>query len=108
MLEEKYQEFLATAPEDHFSNEFRTFLIQNNKVRKALGHWLVIENIKYRTNENDWLTAFYIGPHIKDEKHAIFSTDELWAEYYDREWLIKHPKKRTVKLFHIHLYHKSP
>lgn len=106
MREDEYQHFLAKAPEDHFSDEFRLFLINNNKVRKIGGNWLVVENIKYRTEENDWLTAFYIGPWNKDNKHAIFSTDWLWTNFSDREWLIKHPSKRTVKLFHIHLYKK--
>ena len=57
MQEDKYQEFLKTAPSDHFSDGFLEFLRSKyNKVEYENDNWLVIENIKYGSI---WLTAFY-------------------------------------------------
>ena len=112
MSEEEYLKFLATAPENHFSDEFTQFLIDNNKVREIGADWLVIENKKYWTPENDWLTAFYIGnrkisknwqDHIEKLSYLSAYVDDI----AEREWLIKSPSRRTVKLFHIHLFHKK-
>lgn len=112
MTEEEYKESLSKAPQDHLSDEFIQFLKENNPVREVGADWLVIENCKYWTPENDWLTAFYVG-NRKDSKHWQDFTEKLsyLSSYVDdieeREWLIKAPHKRTVKLFHIHLYKKT-
>lgn len=109
MTEEGYQEFLKTAPEDHFSVDFLLFLVNNNKVRHWSEKWLVIENTKYWTEENDWLTAFYIGEMKENTPQAIIALYSLSTSFdgvLDREWLIKAPSKRSVKLFHVHMYKK--
>lgn len=111
MTEEEYQKVLANAPTDHFSQEFIDFLVKNNAVKEIGEDWLVIENIKYWTPENDWLTAFYIG-NRKTSKHWQDFTEKLsyLSGYVDdigeREWLVKAPSKRTIDLWHIHLYKK--
>lgn len=110
MTEEKYQEFLKTAPVDHFSDEFVEFLKQNNKVIKKYWGWLIIRNKKYWTKENDWLTAFYIDSLDSKNNNYLRGVEKLEIlcdEYSDREWLIKAPSKRTVKLFHVHLIKKQ-
>ena len=109
-MKETYEELLARAPKDHFSEEFRLFLINNNKVRFIDGRWLVIENCKYWTPENDWITAFYM---LKDSegnfKQGLRDVEELLdvvPDFKDRELLLKSEKNRSVKLFHVHLYKK--
>lgn len=107
MSEEKYLELLKTAPTDHFSPEFKIFLYDNNRVVSWSEGWLIICNKKYWTPENDWLTAFYTGRDITNPGIALASSHTLLEKYGDREWLIKAPHKRTVKLFHIHLIKKQ-
>lgn len=107
MKEENYQEFLKTVPQDHFSDEFVNFLKNNNEVVDKAYNWLIIKNIKYH---GDWLTAFYIGWRIENgsfnQSAAIADMWQLIPKYKDREWLIKAPHKRSVKLFHVHMYKK--
>lgn len=107
MNETQYQELLKTAPEDHFSDEFIQFLKDNNDVVEQLGNWLVIRNKKYWTPLNDWVTAFYVGSKNKVDSE-IYGTQELihLHHYKKREWLIKAPHKRSVNLFHVHMYNK--
>lgn len=108
MQEEKYQEFLKTAPTDHFSNEFVEFLRNNNEVVEFYDGWLVVKNIKYG---GDWLTAFYVDWRFEGEDFnrtsALTNCWKLLKNYGDREWLIKAPHKRSVKLFHVHMYKKK-
>lgn len=107
MTEEKYQEFLKTAPEDHFSEEFIHFLFENNQWEVKTSDWLIIRNKKYWNPTNDWLTAFYIGMYKNDDDVALSMLRSIPECYRNREWLIKAPHKRTVKLFHVHLCKKS-
>lgn len=107
MTKQEYQILLKQAPQDHFSKEFQLFLINNNKVRSINSRWLVIENCKYHDDKNDWLTAFYIGSFglsNDEEQEALTELREILLEFPDREILIKAPNKRSVKLFHVHLY----
>lgn len=110
MTEEEYKKFLETAPKDHFSDEFKLFLINNNKVRAFSDEWLVIENKKYWNEDNDWVTAFCIEQD-RDDFHTglvkLYNLARLFPSMNDRELLIKAPEKRTVKMFHIHLYKKT-
>ncbi len=103
MDENEYQEFLKKAPPDHFSDEFIQFLREKpNKVIEETDSWLIIENCK---DPND-LTAFYI-PEISRNLYYAFLTDlNKLQRYSDREWRIKAPHKRSVQLFHVHLYLK--
>lgn len=106
-MKETYEELLARAPKDHISRDFQLFLMNNNKVRFINHRWLVIENCKYRNEENDWLTAFYIRAwdmEDNEDHKAIKELGQLLLEFPDREVLIKAPSKRSVKLFHVHLY----
>lgn len=95
MNEEKYQEFLKTAPQNHFSEEFINFLRTNNKVIEETEHWLVIENIK---DPNDY-TAFLIARLYEQEKFGdLPGLTLIWKlkdKYGDREWLIKAPYKEV-------------
>jgi len=98
MTENEYQKLLSKAPKDHFSREFVQFLKENNKVIEETDNWLIIENCK---DPSDY-TAFYKG----DVFEGIGKLQELVANYYPREWKIKAPHKRSVKLFHVHLIQK--
>ena len=99
MTEDQYQDWLKKAPQDHFSEDFIQFLRgKPNKVIEETDNWLIIENIK---DPNDY-TAFYKG----DAFGGIGKLQELVANYYPREWKIKAPHKRSVKLFHVHLIQK--
>ncbi len=108
MDEEKYQEFLKTAPDNHFSNEFINFLRTNpaNKVIEETENWLIIQNIK---DPKDY-TAFLITRLYEQEKFGdlpgLTLMWELNDKYKDREFKIKAPHKRSVKLFHVHLIQK--
>lgn len=103
MTEQEYQTLLAKAPKDHFSDEFIQYLRDNNVVRFETSSWLVIQNVKYWTPENDWLTAFYIGDMLYDDC-IVEKISSVMHKFPDREILIKAPNKRSVKLFHVHLY----
>lgn len=102
MQEEKYQEFLKTAPEDHFSEQFIQFLRDNNEVIEEKENWLIIKNVKY-----DWLTAFWKRKDcLEYETLAYEQLKNLLINYRNYEWKIKAPHKRSVKLFHVHLIQK--
>lgn len=102
LTEEQYQDWLKKAPQDHFSEEFIQFLRDNNEVIEENYYWLVIRNIK---NSQDY-TAFYI-PRDDREYFSRFLMDLCQLRpYFDREWKIKAPHKRSVKLFHVHLISK--
>lgn len=109
MKEKAYQEFLKTAPSDHYSKEFIKFLANNNKVELKTKNWLVIRNVKYWTEKNNWVTAFYIGKDRINNVDAIAKMHELYAYFHEEnhEWLVKAKMKRTVKLFHVHIYNKE-
>jgi len=109
MTEEEYRKFLKIAPKDHFSSDFKLFLINNNKIRFFSGDWLVIENKKYWNKENDWLTAFCFAEDRENFSVGLVRLYDLhkdFPESRNREWRIKAPEKRTVKLFHVHIYKK--
>ena len=111
-MKETYEELLARAPKNHFSEEFKLFLINNNEVRFMSDKWLVIENCKYRTEENDWLTAFRIDSEFDwvscERIYKDMSLDEVMHKFRDREFLIRAPHTRSIELFHVHLYKKVP
>lgn len=110
MKEEEYTEFLKKAPEDHLSTKFIDWLRENNSVVYENDSWIIIRNKKYFTEENQWLTAFFktsLWDKYENEKWGIYNLIELRDNFGDREWLIKAPHKRTVKLFHVHLIKKN-
>lgn len=97
---EKTYPLLKNAP-DHDSPEFIDYLRNNNPVVFENPQWIVIENCKYHKEENPWYTAF----HKKGRSYWWQDIDILWFEFGDDwEWLKKHPKRKSVKRFHIHLY----
>lgn len=104
MTETEYQEWLKKAPQDHFSEEFIQFLRDKpNRVVKETYNWLIIENCK---DPKDY-TAFFIRDLWReDNKMFLMDLTELLKDYGDREWKIKAPHKRSVKLFHVHLIQK--
>lgn len=114
-MNETYEELLARAPQDHFSYEFIQFLVDNNNVRYGDYRWMIIENCKYWTPENDWLTAFYLVNDYADPDanclnglRDIYELLHILPDFKDRELLLKSEKNRSVKLFHVHLYKKVP
>lgn len=98
MIEEKYQELLKTAPEDHKSEEFLDFLRQNNNVVWENAGWLVIDNCKYGEG---WRTAFFKW--TDDDVYASRYMHEVYAQYPECKIIIKAPAKRSVKRFHFHI-----
>lgn len=109
MTEKEYQKFLSKVPENHFSRQFIKFLTDNNEVVSHENGWLVIKNKKYWNSKNDWLTAFYTreiaSPKFNEELGTIDMIDVL-LKFPGREYLIKAKSKRSIQLFHFHLYKK--
>lgn len=109
MKEKEYQKFLKKAP-DHHSEEFISFLRDHNKVRFENRDWLVIENKKYWTKKNDWLTCFWKGNNgfFGEFRPNLLTLMEggNYEELMEREWVKKAKKKQSVKIFHIHIYKK--
>jgi hypothetical protein len=103
MQEKEYQEFLKTAPEDHFSDEFIQFLRDNNEVVEETVNWLIIKNCK---DPNDYTAFWKMDCYRNYTLFAYSKLMQLLKEYGDREWVIKAPHKRSVKLFHVHLIKK--
>jgi hypothetical protein len=87
---------LRDAP-DHFSEGFIDFLRARNPVVFEDDSWIIIENCKYHTPEQPWLTAF-----AKSTKN--FPDLETLSPWSDWEWQKKAMEKQTVKRFHIHIY----
>jgi hypothetical protein len=96
---EQYQKILDSAPPDHLSDEFLTYLRTKSVVVLETPDWLVVENIKYHTKELPWYTAFDLKPDNTLELKLLSLQWEL------PEWkIIIHPIViRTVKRFHVHL-----
>ncbi len=103
MKETEYLNFLKTAPTNHFSDKFIQFLRDNNTVIEELTRWLVIKNVK---DPNDY-TAFYIDKKKRKSLESFFENLPDLEHYKNREWKIKAPHKRTVKLYHVHLINKN-
>ena len=104
-----YQKLLESAPSDHNSQEFKVFLTNNNKVRAFTRNWLIIENCKYWDKNNDWLTAFYIdgdefGSEPLEGLDYLEELPRLIPDFDERVMLLKPKNKRTVDLFHVHIY----
>ena len=96
---------LEQAPKDHMSEEFLQFLRDNNEVIEETPWWLVVANCKYDTPEKRWYTAFFkhgIGWNAFDEMRF------LYPRFGHLNWLIKAPKDRSVKRFHVHLTEQIP
>lgn len=74
------------------------FLRDNNRVMYEDSHWLIIENVKYHAPERQWYTAF--SKTLEPCFRRLFS-------YFVKEGynvLIKPKEKRTVDIFHVHIY----
>lgn len=104
MNEDEYQDLLKTAPEDHFSEEFIDFLRTRNEVVEETENWLIIKNCK---NENDYTAFWKMEGYRNYTLLAYGNLMQLLKKYEDREWKIKAPHKRSVKLFHVHLIKKK-
>ncbi len=96
---EQYDKILNSAPQDHTTDEFVSWLRDNNKIILETPDWLVVDNIKYSTEELPWYTAFDLRP-----------DDTLQLKYLKLQWefpeykMIIHPfVTRSIKRFHIHL-----
>lgn len=96
---EQYEGILNSAPPDHNSEEFLTFLRNNNVVILETPEWLVIENVKYNTPELPWYTAFDKGT----DKVVDYRLQMLQWEFPEYRYMINSVYGRTVKRFHVHL-----
>ncbi len=94
-----YLRLLESAPADHRSEDFLTFIRMNNKVVFEDDAWLIIKNYKYDTGKNPWHTAFL--KHDSDIWYMFMN--RLSEDYANWDWLVKGDKRRTVKRFHVHL-----
>lgn len=95
-------DLLKKAPKDHHSEEFLQFLRENNEVIEETPWWLVIANCKYDTSEKRWFTAFFKPRWLGSLPSDVLKY--LNPNYGHLTWLIKAPKDRSVKRFHVHLY----
>ena len=95
-------ELLEKAPKDHLSDEFLQFLRENNEVIEENDLWLIVANCKYDTPGKRWYTAFWKPAKIR--MAPMSSLGYLSEAYGHLTWLIKAPKDRSVKRFHVHLY----
>lgn len=96
---------LRKAP-PHDSEEFVTFLEENNPVVKKTDHWILIENCKYHTVTHPHYTLF---PIRYAASWSDLSTDELadlkyildeygtWYKYENEK------SQKTIDRFHYHL-----
>lgn len=98
ITEEEYQKFLEPAPY-HNSEEFISFLRDNNTVVHEDDSWIVVENIKYHTKEKPWLTAFLIN-----QDGAVDASSQL-AEHFGstHRIMLQPPSLRSIQRFHVHL-----
>lgn len=87
---------LASAPMDHASDEFLTYLRKNNIVKYEDKHWLVIRNCKYFKFDREWYTAFLKG--------GVANVSPLLKHFGSMEWKKKPIKTQSVRRFHIHLF----
>ena len=91
---------LEKAPKDHLSEEFITFLRNNNLVVEENEDWLVIKNCK----RPDRLTAFSKYESTYQAWHSMASLYMLLdVKYASWEWKKKPARKQTVKRFHVHI-----
>ena len=96
---EQYQKILTSAPPDHMSEEFITFLRSTSVVINETPDWLVIENVKYHTEELPWYTAFDLKP----ENTMEYKIQLLQWEHPEYKIIIHPIIIRSVKRFHVHL-----
>lgn len=96
---EQYETILSSAPPDHDSEEFLQFLRDNNVVILETPEWLVIENVKYHTQDAPWYTAFDKGI----DKVVDYRWQLLQWEFPEYRYLMNSVFARSVKRFHIHL-----
>lgn len=99
ITEEQYQKVLDSAPPDHMSEEFLLFLKTSSKVILETPDWLVVENIKYHTEELPWYTAFA----VKSDMTLEYSLQQLQWELPEYKIIIHPVMIRSVKRFHVHL-----
>lgn len=96
---EQYEGILSSAPPDHHSDEFLSFLRNNNVVILETPEWLVIENVKHHTEELPWYTAFDKG----EDKVVDYRIQLLQWEYPEYRYMINSTYACSVKRFHVHL-----
>jgi len=95
---------LEQAPKDHKSEEFLQFLRDNNEVIAENSTWLVIRNCKYDKPEKRWYTAFLKAPLLPRGTPYAYLGSLTFLGFDHLTWLIKAPKDRSVKRFHVHMH----
>lgn len=96
---------LENAPVNHCSPEFLDYLRENNTVVWENDQWLVIENCKYHTADQLWLTAFLKELGVEHERDWYDDVDILYYKFTDFHLLVKPEHKRSVRRPHVHLVH---
>jgi hypothetical protein len=99
ITQQEYEDLLDSAPDDHSSDEFIEWLVDNNIVVFNAEGWVVIENIKYHNEELPWLTAFDVRPEMTWQ----YKLQLLQWEFPEWKIIIHPPILRSVKRFHVHL-----
>lgn len=106
MNEKKYQSLLKECP-PWDSPLFINFIRANNKVLYENNYWIVIENIKYHTEESKFYTAFI--KKLKSRFTEISDTEFLsLGEIVLKENLNNYFKyendkeNKSIKRYHIH------
>jgi hypothetical protein len=95
----EYEALLASAPPDHNSEEFLLFLRAKNKVVMETPDFLVVENVKYHTEEAPWYTAFFKHDRWADSLNLQL----LQHDFPEFRYMINSVFARSIKRFHIHL-----
>lgn len=106
-----YEKLLADAPQDHLSNEFLEYLKRFNRIVWENDQWLVIENFKYHTPDDNWYTAFH-KPKEKGDRFYSNAVTSMWddLDILDSKFrqmgfdlLIKASERQSVRRAHVHL-----
>ena len=95
---EEYKAVQDTAPGDHHSDEYVEYLRKSPVVIETK-EWLVVENIKYHTEEKPWYTAFLLCPDMTLE----YTIQMLKWEFPEYRMIINPTLTQSVKRYHIHL-----
>lgn len=96
----EYERILNSAPADHHSERFLKFLRNNNVVVLETPEWLVIENVKYHTDDTPWYTAFDKGKDFILE----YKLQLLQWEFPEYRYMFNSVYAKTIKRFHVHLF----
>lgn len=104
MTEKEYLKFMESAP-DQESPAFVDFLRATNKVVVEFDRWIVVENLKFHTQQRPWYTAFHKPKYEFSDWYDDAGILWHYGDWKNWEWLKKDRKVQSVPgRFHIHIY----